>query len=74
MKRMGSAHKGPQNYNKIESNNHKNLNTNDHELNMFATPHSACREFFMNNIFDDFWTLMVIYVERKDFEKDFVRF
>ena len=38
---------------------------NDHELNMFAGPHSACREFFMNYIFDNFWTLMVIYVEYK---------
>ena len=44
------------------------------ELNMFAGPHSACREFFMNDIFDNFWALMAIYVERKDFEKDFVRF
>ena len=33
---------------------------------MFARPHSACREFFMNDIYDNFWALMAIYVERKN--------
>ena len=41
------------------------LNMNDHELNMFARPHSACREFFMNDIFDNSWALMVIHVKEK---------
>ena len=40
----------------------------------FARAHSDCREFFMNDIFDNFWALMAIYVERKDFELNFEQF
>ena len=36
---------------------------------MNASPHSACREFFMNNnlknIYDNSWPLMVIHVKTK---------